>query len=485
MIVKKSIFILFCGLLCTTTLLAQKQGVSGSIRWKISDGTLNITGIGNMPNYSMGAAPWYSIRETITKLVIGKTVTSIGKLAFYEFTNLTDVSISDQVAFIGDRAFEDCTALETVVIPAKVTTIGDRAFSGCNLRMVTVKGTKPAALAGNNIFPKKSIILIVPEGAEQTYSTAWKVYFDRVSSSLAALEETKRKDEKLEDVSGQENSTATPNSEKDNEVSSKNSAQKNMVESEKDEINEIDYFKENLFIAYENAFLFQNVSPDWAKLGLRGKVKSVQETDKNNQTFTVFFNDVGRITKMEMPSRGTKTFSYSSRRLSGIKEQKADGKVQETVVRYNNNVQINIEEPAFQYASNGMAVKVGYSTSGPVVWRWRTLEFDENTGFIIKEIPEDSHGIETLYEYNEKGRCVKKTFWVWENEHDNIKQVHTCTYTYNDKNDIAKKTCTCQEVYQFDESTVCPPENVSYSYSYDAHGNWTERNDGRKRKIEY
>ena len=444
-----------------------RRGVSGNISWRITDGTLTISGIGNMPNYTMGAAPWYSFRESLTKVVIGNTITSIGKLAFYESTNLTEVSISEKVTFIGDRAFEECMALESVVIPAKVTTIGDRAFAGCNLRSLTVQGTKPPSLAGNNIFPKNTVILIVPEGAEQTYSTAWKDYFNKIFSSLAAAEEAKNRVEKKPVDTVQENTEAKPN-----------------PVQEKIEILETDYFKENLSVAYENVFLFQNVSPDWAKLGLRGKVKSVQETDKDNQIFTVFFNDAGQITKMEMPSRGTKTFTYITRRLTRITERKADGKVQETAIRYNGSGQMNIEEPAFQYATNGKVVSVGYSTNGPVVWKWRTLEFDEKTGRIIKEIPEGSDGIENLYEY-EKGRCVKKTAWMWENEHDGIKRVRTCTYTYNDKNDVVRKTCTCEEVYQIAKSTVCPPENVSYSYTYDAQGNWTECTDGRKRKIEY
>ena len=248
---------------------------------------------------------------------------------------------------------------------------------------------------------------------------------------------------------------------------------------------EIDYFKENLSLAYEKAVFFQNVKTDWAKLGLRGLVKSVQETDQNNKRFKVSFNQSGQIIVMELPTRDTKTFTYTSGRLTKITERKADGKLQETVLRYNDKGQITTEEPSFDYASNGTVVYVGYNTNGPVLWKGCILVFDEITGLLVRETPEDANGIESLYENNENGRFVKKTALVWENEMESVRREYTCTYTYNAQNDIATKTCTCREDYSIAESTVCPPENVKYSYTYDAHGNWTVCSDGRKRTIEY
>jgi len=183
---KKSICILLSGLLSASMLFAQNRGIAENLVWNISGGTLAITGLGAMPHYDAGKAPWFAARASVTKITIGNTVTSIGNHAFYGFTKLTDVSISARVTSIGERAFSDCTALESVSIPERVTSIGNNAFAGCNLKSVSVFGSKPATLVGNNAFPKKKATLTVPVGAEQIYSTTWKDYFDKVVSSATA-----------------------------------------------------------------------------------------------------------------------------------------------------------------------------------------------------------------------------------------------------------------------------------------------------------
>ena len=61
----------------------------------------------------------------------GKYVTSIGYLAFSDFSNLTSVVIPDSVTYIGQSAFLYCSRLTNVVIPDRVTYIGHQVFYGC------------------------------------------------------------------------------------------------------------------------------------------------------------------------------------------------------------------------------------------------------------------------------------------------------------------------------------------------------------------
>ena len=75
----------------------------------------------------------------IPKIIDGIKVTSIGYDAFYECTNLTNVTIPNSVTGIGKYAFKDCANLTSVTIPDSVTGIDAQAFLGCtNLINVTI-----------------------------------------------------------------------------------------------------------------------------------------------------------------------------------------------------------------------------------------------------------------------------------------------------------------------------------------------------------
>lgn len=67
----------------------------------------------------------------ITKVTIGSSVTSIGDYAFAGCSGLMSVTIDDGVTSIGDYAFYGCTRLASITIPDSVKTIGEYAFYSC------------------------------------------------------------------------------------------------------------------------------------------------------------------------------------------------------------------------------------------------------------------------------------------------------------------------------------------------------------------
>ena len=102
------------------------------VYWSYEEGTLTISGTGDMYDYSdHSCVPWGSLRSIITSIIIESKVTSIGDYSFSECITLTNVTIPDSVTSIGDSAFSYCDSLTGLTIPDSVTSIGDSAFFYC------------------------------------------------------------------------------------------------------------------------------------------------------------------------------------------------------------------------------------------------------------------------------------------------------------------------------------------------------------------
>lgn len=77
-----------------------------------------------------------------TEIIIPDGVESIGKYAFYNYTNLKNLIVSDSVTYIDDYAFYCCENLKNITIPASVV-LKSTTFSKCNniTDIVISKGT--------------------------------------------------------------------------------------------------------------------------------------------------------------------------------------------------------------------------------------------------------------------------------------------------------------------------------------------------------
>lgn len=103
----------------------------------LDDGSVSITGYtGNSSNIE------------IPSELNGRTVTTIGTIAFLNRSDIKSVKIPESVKYIWDRAFNGCTGLESVIIPGNVNFCTDEtgvshsesAFGGCTgLKSLTVE----------------------------------------------------------------------------------------------------------------------------------------------------------------------------------------------------------------------------------------------------------------------------------------------------------------------------------------------------------
>ena len=119
-----------------------------SLTWTLTDdGVLTISGTGTMDNYIslIKKAPWDSYKSSITTLVVKEGVTSIGRMAFAGYTNLTKVTFPSTLTAIEEMAFSACTGLTEVVLNEGLTKIGISGFTGCtNLQTIVIPSTLSA-----------------------------------------------------------------------------------------------------------------------------------------------------------------------------------------------------------------------------------------------------------------------------------------------------------------------------------------------------
>lgn len=140
-----------------------------NVTWKLEDGTLTISGKGDMYDYvnpphyvtlvkgqhtenitpeeqaeldgiaglfgpnevSLSLLPWGKHLTEIKKIVIEDGVTGIGKDTFSDCSCAESITIADSVTEIRDRAFAHCQCLQSLKLPKNLKTVGEYAFSQC------------------------------------------------------------------------------------------------------------------------------------------------------------------------------------------------------------------------------------------------------------------------------------------------------------------------------------------------------------------
>ena len=164
-------------LLPTAAFAAEDNKCGVNLTWKLENGTLTISGTGEMADYNnSNGSPWsVNATGTIRAVVIGKDVTSIGSCAFYNTTYLTNVTFENgsDLTNIGHAAFGMCGKLTSITIPSSVTTIGQRAFVGCEeLTSITIPSS--VTTIGANAFEWCSglqSVTFAPNSGLQTIGT--------------------------------------------------------------------------------------------------------------------------------------------------------------------------------------------------------------------------------------------------------------------------------------------------------------------------
>lgn len=109
------------------------SGTWGNLTWRLdTNGLLTISGEGAMNSFSPSSNDaWLAYRDSISNIKFQGGITSIGNCAFYNCSNLTDITIPSGVTRVGQFAYFGCVGLIHFQIPDSVTVIKDSAFMGC------------------------------------------------------------------------------------------------------------------------------------------------------------------------------------------------------------------------------------------------------------------------------------------------------------------------------------------------------------------
>lgn len=88
-----------------------------SVFWILEEGILTISGEGRMMDWeSEEEVPWYEVRESIQKIVVGDKITAIGNYAFAGCENSEEVVIPKSVQRIGESACFGCNGIKEITI---------------------------------------------------------------------------------------------------------------------------------------------------------------------------------------------------------------------------------------------------------------------------------------------------------------------------------------------------------------------------------
>ena len=104
--------------------------VNGSLTTITADDLDGITNIRNWAFYNY---------TNLTSITIPDSIINIGQYSFQGCTGLNNIIIGDGVTNIDYSAFQNCTNLTNIIIPDNVISINEYAFSGCtNLTSITI-----------------------------------------------------------------------------------------------------------------------------------------------------------------------------------------------------------------------------------------------------------------------------------------------------------------------------------------------------------
>jgi hypothetical protein len=150
--------------------------VAADFDWKFEDGTLTISGTGDMPDYEIhdNKAPWRIYQDKIEKVVIKDGVTNIGSYAFYYCENLTSITFKGNTPpTFGNDVFDYVNKSIIAYVPANSLEAYKNALEG--LGFSDIRAVTSISLNDNsNAYTRNTQI----DNADVSYTRDFSKYWE-------------------------------------------------------------------------------------------------------------------------------------------------------------------------------------------------------------------------------------------------------------------------------------------------------------------
>ncbi|MES5167357.1 leucine-rich repeat domain-containing protein [Prevotella melaninogenica] len=115
-----------------------KGNIGDNLQWSFADGTLTISGTGEMQHadgnsaYAWGGENPQVNRNDIKKVVVEEGVKTLADYICWDFANLQEVTLPKSLTKLGKECFKKCIALKSITLPDDITLIDENAFDHCS-----------------------------------------------------------------------------------------------------------------------------------------------------------------------------------------------------------------------------------------------------------------------------------------------------------------------------------------------------------------
>jgi len=123
----------------------------------------------------------------LLELKLPEGITNIPE-RFCEQSNISSITLPNSVTTINTSAFNECTSLTNIIIGENIQSIGNFAFGGnSNNRTVTIKTVVPPSIIANSFGANIGLTIYVPAASVNAYKAAtnWDCY----ASAIQAIPE--------------------------------------------------------------------------------------------------------------------------------------------------------------------------------------------------------------------------------------------------------------------------------------------------------